>query len=143
MLPVSQLLAEKSPDLFTVSPDDPVYTAIQLMAEKQIGAVLVMKEGKLIGICTERDYARKVILKGRSSRETPIADIMTPVPLVTVGAASRSRECMRLMTDKRIRHLPVLEGDQVLGILSIGDLVRHIIQAQDKEIAQLTQYIAG
>jgi len=143
MLAVSQLLAEKSPGLFTCKPEDPVIEAIQLMADKSIGAVLILDQGTLVGICTERDYARKVILKGRSSRDTPIAAIMTPVPLVTVSRDSRSRECMRLMTDRRIRHLPVMDGENVIGILSIGDLVRHIIQAQDQEIAQLTQYIAG
>jgi len=143
MLPVSQLLADKSPDVFNLKPEDPVYEAIRVMAEKGIGALLVMEDGKLIGIVTERDYARKVILLGRSSRDTPVSAIMTPMPLYTVCPSSRSRDCMRLMTDKRIRHLPVLEGDKVVGMLSIGDLVRHIIQAQDHEIAQLTQYIAG
>ncbi len=143
MLPVSQLLADKSPDVFCLKPEDPVYEAIRVMAEKSIGALLVMEGGKLIGIVTERDYARKVILLGRNSRDTPVSAIMTPAPLYTVSPQSRSRECMRLMTDKRIRHLPVLDDDKVVGMLSIGDLVRHIIQAQDKEIAQLTQYIAG
>ena len=143
MLPVSQLLADKAPDVFSLKPSDPVYEAIRLMAEKAIGALLVMEDGKLIGIITERDYARKVILLGRSSRDTPVSAIMTPMPLYTVSPSSRSRECMRLMTDRRIRHLPVLDGDKVVGMLSIGDLVRHIIQAQDNEIAQLTQYISG
>jgi CBS domain-containing protein len=143
MLPVSHLLADKSPDVYNLKPSDPVYDAVKVMAEKSIGALLVMEDGKLIGIVTERDYARKVILLGRSSRDIPVSAIMTPMPLITVSPNSRTRECMRLMTDRRIRHLPVLDGDKVVGILSIGDLVRHIIQAQDNEIAQLTQYIAG
>lgn len=143
MVPVSQLLADKPKEIFAVAPQQPVLEAVALMAEKSIGAVLVMEGEKLVGILSERDYARKVVLKGRSSKDTPVADIMTPAPLITVGTASRARECMRLMTDKRIRHLPVMDGDKVVGMLSIGDLVRAIIQAQDAEIAQLTQYIAG
>ncbi len=143
MVPVSQLLADKPNEIFAVAPQQPVLEAVALMAEKSIGAVLVMEGEKLVGILSERDYARKVVLKGRSSKDTPVADIMTPAPLITVGTASRARECMRLMTDKRIRHLPVVEGDKVIGMLSIGDLVRAIIQAQEAEIAQLTQYIAG
>jgi CBS domain-containing protein len=143
MVPVSQLLAAKPKNLYSVTPQQPVYDAIALMAEKSVGALLVMEDHRLVGILSERDYARKVILKGRSSKDTPVSDIMTPAPLVTVNPASRARECMRLMTDRRIRHLPVLDGDTVVGMLSIGDLVRAIIQAQDAEIAQLTQYIAG
>jgi len=143
MVPVSQLLAEKSPGVFSLRPEDPVIDAIHLMAEKSIGALLVMDGERLVGILSERDYARKVILLGRSSKDTPIASIMTPAPLITVSPKSTTRECVRLMTDRRIRHLPVLDGDRVIGMLSIGDLVRAIIQAQDAEIAQLTQYISG
>lgn len=143
MVPVSQLLTEKGSDLYSLKPDTPVLDAILLMAEKSIGAVLVMDGETLYGILSERDYARKVILMGRSSRDTPISAIMTPVPLVTVTPESRVRDCMRLMNSKRIRHLPVLDGDKVVGMLSIGDLVRSIIEAQDAEIQQLTQYIAG
>lgn len=143
MVPVSQLLAEKSGEVFRLRPEDPVIEAVRVMAEKGIGALLVMEEERLLGIVSERDYARKVILCGRASRDTPVSAIMTPMPLVTVGPQSRARDCMRLMTERRIRHLPVLEGDRVIGMLSIGDLVRAIIQAQDAEIQHLTQYIAG
>jgi CBS domain-containing protein len=143
MVPVSQLLANKGNAIYSLGPDEPVYEAIRLMAERQVGALLVMDGDALLGIVSERDYARKVILMGRSSKDTPVSSIMTPSPLVTVGPDSRARECMRLMSDRRIRHLPVLDGGRVVGMLSIGDLVRAIIEAQDAEIQQLTQYIAG
>jgi CBS domain-containing protein len=143
MVPVSQLLAAKGNAIYTVRPEEPVYEAIRLMADKQIGALLVMQGEELVGIVSERDYARKVILMGRSSKDTPVSAIMTPAPLVTVTPDSRARECMRLMTERRIRHLPVLDGGRVVGMLSIGDLVRAIIEAQDAEIQQLTRYIAG
>jgi CBS domain-containing protein len=143
MVPVSQLLAAKSNAIYSVRPEEPVYEAIRLMADKQIGALLVMQGEELVGIVSERDYARKVILMGRSSKDTPVSAIMTPAPLVTVTPDSRARECMRLMTERRIRHLPVLDGGRVVGMLSIGDLVRAIIEAQDAEIQQLTRYIAG
>ena len=143
MVPVSQLLANKGNAIYSLGPDEPVFDAIRLMAERQVGALLVMDGEALLGIVSERDYARKVILMGRSSKETPVSAIMTPAPLITVTPDSRARECMRLMSDRRIRHLPVLEGGRVVGMLSIGDLVRAIIEAQDAEIQQLTQYIAG
>ncbi len=143
MVPVSQLLAQKNPDLYSLRPEDPVITAIQLMADKGVGALLVMDGERLMGILSERDYARKVILMGRSSKDTPVSAIMTPVPLVTVSSKSRTKECMRLMTDRRIRHLPVVEGDKVVGMLSIGDLVRSIIEGLEGEVQQLKQYIAG
>ncbi len=143
MVPVSQLLADKGHDLYRLRPEDPVIDAIQLMADKSVGALLVMEGDRLVGILSERDYARKVILKGRSSKDTPISAIMTPAPLVTVSPNSRTKECMRLMTDRRIRHLPVVEGDKVVGMLSIGDLVRSIIEGLEGEVQQLKQYIAG
>ena len=143
MVPVSQLLADKGHDLYRLRPEDPVIDAIQLMADKSVGALLVMEGDRLVGILSERDYARKVILKGRSSKDTPISAIMTPAPLVTVSPNSRTKECMRLMTDWRIRHLPVVEGDKVVGMLSIGDLVRSIIEGLEGEVQQLKQYIAG
>lgn len=143
MVPVSQLLANKGNAIYSLGPEEPVFDAIRLMAERQVGALLVMDGEALLGIVSERDYARKVILMGRSSKETPVSAIMTPAPLITVTPDSRARECMRLMSDRRIRHLPVLEGGRVVGMLSIGDLVRAIIEAQDAEIQQLTQYIAG
>ncbi|GMU44311.1 MAG: CBS domain-containing protein [Xanthomonadales bacterium] len=143
MVPVSQLLSHKGSDLHTLRPEDPVIDAIRLMADKGIGAVLVMQDGKLAGILSERDYARKVILMGRSSKDTAIATIMTPVPLVTVSSSSRTKHCMRLMTDRRIRHLPVVDGDTVVGMLSIGDIVRSMIETLEAENAQMKQYIAG
>jgi CBS domain-containing protein len=143
MVPVSQLLAQKNPDLYTLRPVDPVIAAIQLMADKSIGALLVMDGERLVGILSERDYARKVILMGRSSKDTPVSAIMTPMPLVTVSSHSRTKECMRLMTDRRIRHLPVVDDDKVVGMLSIGDLVRSIIEELEGEVEQLKQYIAG
>ncbi|MFO1494923.1 MAG: CBS domain-containing protein [Lysobacterales bacterium] len=143
MVPVSQLLAAKGAELFRVAPQDPVIDAIRLMADKRVGALLVMQGEQLLGIVSERDYARKVILQGRSSRDTPVADIMTPMPLHTVTPSTRARECMRLMTEQRVRHLPVLDGERVVGVLSIGDLVRVIIEEQHTEIVQLKQYIAS
>ena len=143
MVPVSQLLALKGQDLYRLRPEDPVIDAIQLMADKGVGALLVMEGDRLVGILSERDYARKVILKGRSSKDTPISAIMTPAPLVTVSSKSRTKECMRLMTDRRIRHLPVVDNGKVVGMLSIGDLVRSIIEGLEGEVEQLKQYIAG
>lgn len=143
MVPVSKLLADKGHELFRLRPEDPVIDAIQLMADKSVGALLVMEGDRLVGILSERDYARKVILKGRSSKDTPISAIMTPAPLVTVSPQSRTKECMRLMTDRRIRHLPVVDGDKVVGMLSIGDLVRSIIEGLEGEVEHLKQYIAG
>lgn len=143
MIPVSQLLAEKGTDIYSLKPSDPVIDGIRLMAEKGVGALLVMDGEQLVGILSERDYARKVILLGRSSMDTAVSAIMTPAPLVTVKASNSVRECMRLMHSRRIRHLPVVEDDKVGGVLSIGDIVRAIIHEQDAEIQQLTQYIAG
>ena len=139
---VRHLLEAKAPEVFAIGPDAPVIDAIRLMAEKGIGAVVVMQAGRLAGILSERDYARKIVLQGRSSRDTPVRDIMT-ANVVTVRLDDSVDHCMQLVTDKRIRHLPVLERDAVLGVVSIGDLVRAVIEDQQVEIAQLQRYIAS
>jgi CBS domain-containing protein len=138
----NQILEAKGHDVFQVEPGTPVLEAIRLMADRRIGAVLVMQGGRLLGIASERDYARKVILQGRSSADTPISAIMSS-PVVCVGPDDTAGTCMSLMTEKHVRHLPVVEGDQVLGVVSIGDLVKAVIEDQQHEIAQLQQYIAG
>jgi len=140
MASVAQLLDRKPRDLFAVAPDAPVLEAIRLMAEHGVGALLVMQGEKLAGIVSERDYARKVILKGRSSADTPVQAIMTE-KLITVDPTMSAQQCMQIMTDKRIRHLPVLEAGRVLGMLSIGDLVRAVLAEQAQTIEQLEQYI--
>ena len=139
---VRHLLEAKAPEVFAIGPDAPVIDAIRLMAEKGIGAVVVMQAGRLAGILSERDYARKIVLQGRSSRDTPVRDIMTS-SVVTVRLDDSVDHCMQLVTDKRIRHLPVLERDAVLGVVSIGDLVRAVIEDQQVEIDQLQRYIAS
>lgn len=135
------LLQSKGGDIYRIAPDDSVMSAIRLMAEKHIGALLVMRDGDLIGIVSERDYARKVILKDRSSRDTAVADIMSS-PVITVGPMVTLDECMRMVTERRVRHLPVVEGGKVMGVLSIGDLVKAVIDEQAREIEQLQSYIA-
>jgi CBS domain-containing protein len=140
MLSVQQLLDQKPKAIFSVAPDDPVLTAIKKMAEHHIGALLVMAGDRLAGIVSERDYARKVVLLGRSAEETRVEAIMTS-KVVTVNPKQDAHDCMRLMTDMRIRHLPVLSGDRVVGVLSIGDLVRAVIEEQERTIADLESYI--
>jgi CBS domain-containing protein len=142
MRTVRHLLECKAPEVFAIGPDQPVLDAIKLMAEKRIGALLVMQAGKLVGIISERDYARKVVLQGRSSATTPVSDIMTS-DVVRVGLADSADHCMQIVTDKRIRHLPVVDGDAVLGVISIGDLVKAVIEDQQIEIDQLQRYIAS
>jgi len=139
---ISHLLERKGRHIISVRPDASVLDAIRLMAEKNIGAVLVMEGDHLRGIMSERDYARKVIVKGRSSNSTLVADIMT-VAVVTTSSAETVNNCMSLMTDKRIRHLPVVDDDVVVGVISIGDLVQAIISDQQEAIEQLEQYISG
>ena len=141
MRKVRHLLEAKAPEVFAIGPDAAVIDAIRLMAEKGIGAVVVMQSGRLAGILSERDYARKIVLQGRSSHDTPVRDIMTAT-VVTVRLDDSIDHCMQLVTDKRIRHLPVLERDAVLGVVSIGDLVRAVIEDQQVEIDQLQRYIA-
>jgi CBS domain-containing protein len=139
---VTNLLREKDSHIWTISPDATVYEAIVLMAEKNIGAVPVVAGEKLLGIISERDYTRKVILRGKSSKKAFVREIMSR-ELVVVGPEDTVGECMRLVTEKRVRHLPVLENGMLVGVLSTGDLVRWIISAQTATIDQLTKYIFG
>ena len=142
MRTVRQLLGAKTPDVFAVSPDASVLDAIRLMAEKGVGAVLAMQGPRLCGIVSERDYARKVVLQGRSSSNTPVRDIMTS-NVVTVGPNHTVERCMQIVTEHRIRHLPVAEGDAIVGVISIGDLVKAVIEDQKVELDQLQRYIAS
>lgn len=142
MQQVRHLLEAKGNAIYSIAPDASVLDAIKHMAEKRVGALLVMRGERLVGIISERDYARKVILQGHSSADTPVSSIMAGSPL-TVDPDSSVAECMRLCTDSRIRHLPVLEGNNVVGVISIGDLVKAVIDDQAQEIEQLQRYIAG
>jgi len=142
MTTVRQLLASKGGSVFSVGPDARIIDALRLMAEKGIGAVLVLEGPRVVGIMSERDYARKVILQGKSSQDTPVREIMTE-RVVYARPEQTVPECMALMTNKRIRHLPVLEGERLLGVLSIGDLVKETISEQEFIIRQLENYIHG
>jgi CBS domain-containing protein len=142
MRTVRQMLDAKPPAVHAIGPDAPVLDAVRLMAEMHIGAVLVMEEGRLAGIVTERDYARKVVLQGRSSAQTLVREIMTP-KVICVRLGDTTTQCMQIVTDRRIRHLPVCDGDAVLGLVSIGDLVKAVIEDQQLEISQLQRYIAS
>lgn len=137
---VRQLLDAKAPEIYAISPDAPVIDAIRLMAEKRIGAVVVMDGAKLAGILSERDYARKIVLQGHSSRETAVREIMT-CDVVSVGPGDSVDHCMQLVTNQRIRHLPVIEDDVVLGVVSIGDLVKAVIEDQQHQLDHLQRYI--
>jgi CBS domain-containing protein len=142
MISIRQLLERKGADVWSTSPDASVYEALQLLAEKDIGALVVLREGELVGIVSERDYARKVVLHGKTSMKTPVKEIMTE-EAVTVGTGSTIEEAMTLMTDKRIRHLPVVDEERIVGVVSIGDLVKAIIADQEFTIDQLENYISG
>jgi CBS domain-containing protein len=142
MRTVAQLLQSKGHQTYSVTPQDSVLQAIKEMASRHVGALLVMDQARLVGIISERDYARKVILMNRSSHDTPVADIMTAHPR-TVTPEDTVHHCMQVMTDGRFRHLPVLKGGKVIGMLSIGDLVKAVIQDQTEQIEQLERYIAG
>ncbi len=139
---IKNLLSDKGREIHSVPSKATVYEAIRTMAEKGIGALMVVDGGQLVGVLSERDYARQVILKGRASQSTPVADIMTR-DVITVVPSDRVEACLSLMTDKRIRHLPVMEDGALVGVVSIGDLVRVIIQDQRSTIDQLTAYVRG
>lgn len=139
---VQHLLDSKGREIISIAQEASVYDAIKLMAERAIGSLLVMDGDELKGIVTERDYARKVIVKGRSSESTQVREIMT-IDLVTTTGAQTVNECMTVMSEKRIRHLPVMSGEEVVGLISIGDLVQAIISDQQEEIEQLENYISG
>ncbi|WP_315386665.1 CBS domain-containing protein [uncultured Stenotrophomonas sp.] len=142
MTTVRQLLEGKSPEVFAVGPDSAVIDAIRLMAEKGIGAVVVMDGRQLVGILSERDYARKIVLHDRSSRTTKVSDIMT-AKVVTVAPSEQVEHCLQLVTDYRIRHLPVVDNNGVVGVISIGDLVKSVIDEQAQKLDQLQQYIVA
>ena len=138
----SDVLARKGSQIWSIGPDASVFEAIRLMDEAGAGALLVLNGGRLIGVISERDYARKVILKGRSSRDTPVSEIMT-TPAISVSPEERVSDCLRTMTEMRIRHLPVIENAAVVGVLSIGDLVNAVLSAQAAEMRHLKSYVAG
>ena len=140
MISVHQLLQRKGGEVFSIDAESPVLEAIRLMADHHVGALVVLKEGAMVGIVSERDYARKVVLHGRSSSETPVWQIMS-APVETVAPDSSVADCMRRMTEKRIRHLPVVRGERLIGVVSIGDLVKAVIEDQQQTIEQLETYI--
>jgi CBS domain-containing protein len=140
MKSLKQLLSAKGSQVYSIRPDAKVIQALQLMAQKDVGALVVMDGEKLVGILSERDYARKVILHGRSSEDVPVSEIMTP-GVITVDPSVTVEECMALVTRKRIRHLPVCEDDVLIGVVSIGDLVKEVIAEQEQTIKQLESYI--
>ncbi|MDE2280110.1 MAG: CBS domain-containing protein [Xanthomonadaceae bacterium] len=142
MRQVRHLLESKGDTIYTIAPDAPVLEAIKRMAEHRIGALLVMRGDQLLGVVSERDYARKVILQGRSSSQATVGEIMRADPL-TVGPQTDVLDCMRLCTDSRVRHLPVVDSGKVIGIISIGDLVKAVIDAQAEQIQHLERYITG
>jgi CBS domain-containing protein len=139
---VRLILKQKSQEIWHISPDACVYDAIKIMAEKYIGALLVVADDKLVGVVSERDYARKIVLQGKSSKETQVKEIMTS-PAIFVTPKQTVQDCMRIMTEKRIRHLPVIEDGKILGVVSIGDLVKWMISAQQETISQLHSYITS
>jgi CBS domain-containing protein len=139
---IEAILAQKGTEIFSVSPDATVFEAVELMANKNVGALLVVENDKLVGLISERDYTRKVMLRGKKSRETLVREIMSS-DLTVVTPREPVENCLRMMTDKRVRHLPVLDGEKIRGIISIGDLVKWVIATQSAAIAHLEMYISG
>ncbi|MCG6974525.1 MAG: CBS domain-containing protein [Desulfobacterales bacterium] len=139
---VKDILQEKGTQVYAISPDATVYEALQLMADKNVGALMVMEGDTAVGLISERDYARKIVLKGRFSKDVPVREIMT-ADVIRVGPDDDVEYCMELMTDKRVRHLPVFKNDQLIGIISIGDIVNTIIKHKEEIIEQLENYIKG
>lgn len=140
--PIRAVLKGKSGEIWSIRPEATVYEAVEMLADKRIGALLVMAEGKLVGILSERDYARKVILKGKASKQTLVNEIMTS-PVIAVTPQETVDQCMTLMTNRRIRHLPIVQDDKVVAVLSIGDLVKWLVTAQEETIQRLEDYISG
>lgn len=139
---ISAILGQKASEIFSIAPEATVYDAVAMMADRNVGALLVVTNGELRGIISERDYTRKVMLRGRRSRETRVEEIMSST-LTTVPPSEPVERCLRMMTEKRIRHLPVVEGNKLAGVISIGDLVKHVIASQSATIAHLENYISG
>ena len=139
---IDAILNQKSGEVFSITPNATVFEAIEMMDSKNVGALLVMDGKKLVGMFSERDYTRKIVLRGKRSRETRVAEIMS-TNLTVTHSREPVEKCLRLMTDKRIRHLPVLDGDKVVGVISIGDLVKWVISCQSATIAHLENYISG
>ena len=142
MTTIAQLLNTKGDQIWSVEPKATIFEALEIMSEKEIGALLVMEDGKLTGIFSERDYARKVILKGKSSKETPVGELMTR-KVFYIDPQKTTNDCMAMMTAKRIRHVPVIEDNQVMGVVTIGDVVNQIISEQEVTINHLENYITG
>jgi CBS domain-containing protein len=139
---IDAILAQKGSEIFSITPEATVFEAVELMANKNVGALLVIQDGKLVGLISERDYTRKVMLRGKRSRETQVREIMSS-DLTVVSPREPVENCLRMMTDKRVRHLPVLDGDTIRGVISIGDLVKWVIATQSAAIAHLEMYISG
>jgi CBS domain-containing protein len=139
---VDAVLHQKAANVWSIPPEATVFEAIKLMADKNVGALMVMKDGRLLGVFSERDYTRKIALKGKSSKQTPVSDVIS-TPIISVPPGATIEECMRLMTEHRVRHLPVVEGEKLTGVVSIGDLVNWIISAQHVALSQMADYISG